>query len=81
MKYLLLLIAGLLLVGCGNAPITCIEDGYKGIVLEVRINEPSAYCSDGKLTPDKRSYITASGSMLIRNTNNQLHQYYSTELQ
>ena len=73
MKLLLILMA-LLFVGCdGDSSASyCESKGYKGIVLIPTTHSSPTYCSDGDLTPNKKSYITDDGAKLT-----ELYEYYT----
>ncbi len=62
MKMKLLGIAGiaLLLSGC-NSPNQCIEKKYTGVVIDLESSAPNVHCSNGELTPNGESWITADG--------------------
>ena len=60
-----LITAILLLSGCSDTVNVCKEKKYKGIVLQVDITDLNIYCSNGKLSPNRKNYMTAHGEKAV----------------
>jgi len=60
MKFLLLGLVAIALVGCQDSPDYCKSEGYKGMVL-YSLNNDGGYCSNGNLSPSGEYYETTDG--------------------
>ena len=69
MKYLLLILFGLLFVGCsgrGDATVKdCISSGWAGMVITSDQQTISCYCSNGDKSPSGKSFITHAGNKSV----------------